>query len=240
MFPRRSLIVVSLIVASVVLCAPGIAATITGTVSYEGRVPSLRPLQMDADPACAEKHDSPVDNPLLVLGSGNTLANVFVMVKSGLPDKQYSAPSEPVVMDQHGCMYRPHVLGVQTDQPFKILNSDGLLHNVHSLSKANPPFNRAMPANVKEAEFEFDKEEVMFKVKCDVHPWMSAFVTVIDHPFYAVTEEDGKFSIEGLPAGTYEIEARHEFERFPPQTATVTVGADETKSVDFTFKGPSN
>lgn len=240
MFPRRTLIVVSLIAATIILSGPGIAATISGTVKYEGRVPNLRPLQMDADPACAAKHDSPVENQLLVLGSGNTLANVFVMVKSGLPDKDWPAPSEPIVMDQHGCMYHPHVMGVQTGQDFKILNSDGLLHNVHSLSKVNPPFNRAMPANVKEADFEFDKKEIMFKVKCDVHPWMGAFVTVIDHPFFSVTGADGKFEIKGLPAGTYEIEARHEFDRFPPQTTTVTVGADETKSIDFTFKGPSN
>jgi plastocyanin len=235
------LILVSLIAASLALCGAATAATITGTTSYQGRVPSLRSLQMDADPACAAKHDSPVENPLLVLSSGGTaLANVFVMVKSGLPDQDFAAPSKPVVMDQQGCMYAPHVMGVQTGQPFKILNSDNLLHNVHSLSKVNAPFNRAMPANVKEADFEFDKEEVMFKIKCDVHPWMGAFVTVLDHPFYGVSGADGKFTIEGLPAGTYEIEARHEFERFPPQTATVTVGADETKSVDFTFQGPSN
>ena len=239
MFHERTRIVVVVLLVYVLLGADGLtAATITGKVSYEGREPNLRPLAMDADPACAAKHSGPVKPETIVLGDGNALANVFVYVKSGLPDQDWPAPSDPIVVDQKGCIYTPHVVGVQVGQPFKILNSDGLLHNIHSLSKANPPFNRAMPANVKEADFTFDKEEEMFKVKCDVHPWMGAYVTVVDHPFHAVSGMDGSFKIEGLPAGTYEIEARHEFQRFPPQTTTVTVGADETKTADFTFQGP--
>ena len=214
--------------------------TITGTINYEGRVPNLRPLKMDADPKCAAKHSGPVKPELLVLGSGNTLANVLVSVTKGLPaGKTWPVPSQPVVMDQNGCIYTPHVQGVMVGQDFKIKNSDGLLHNVHSLSKTNAPFNRAMPANVTEADFKFTKEEY-FKIKCDVHPWMGAFVKVMDHPFFSVSGLDGKFTIEGLPPGTYEIEARHEFERFPPQTATVTISGSESKTQDFTFKGPSN
>lgn len=216
------------------------AGTITGTVKYEGRVPNPQPLKMDADPVCAAKHSTPVKPELMVVGPGNGFANIFVRVKSGLPaGKTYPAPASPVVMDQNGCIYKPHVMGIQVGQKFKILNSDGVLHNVHSLSKTNAPFNRAMPGNVKEAEFSFTKTE-SFKVKCDVHPWMGAFVHVLDNPFYAVTGADGKFSIKGLPPGTYEIEAWHEFEKFPPQTVKVTIAGDETKPADFTFKGPSS
>ena len=113
------------------------------------------------------------------------------------------------------------------------MNSDGVLHNVHSLSKLNSPFNRAMPGSVKEAEFTFTKEEGVFKVKCDVHPWMGAFIGVTAHPFYAVSGDGGTFTISDLPAGTYEIEAWHE--KLGVQTSTVTVGDGESVSADFTF-----
>jgi hypothetical protein len=224
--------------AAFVVAGGASAATLTGTVKYEGRQPPQRPLAMDADPACKAKHSAPVMSETIVLGSGNTLANVLVRVKSGLPGQAPAPPSTPVVMDQKGCQYAPHVMGVVVNQPFKVKNSDGLLHNVHSLSTANTPFNRAMPANVTEADYKFTKPET-FKVKCDVHPWMGAVVHVMPHPFFAVTDANGKFTIKDLPAGTYEVEAVHEFERFPPQTMSVTVGASDTKTVDFTFKGPS-
>ena len=135
----------------------------------------LRPLKMDADPGLREEaHALPVLSEMLVLGDGNTMGNIFVQVKSGVPDKDYPTPTEPVVLDQNGCQYKPHVAGVMVGQPFKILNSDGLLHNVHSLPKVNTSFNRAMPGNVKEAEFTFTRIEPIFKIKCDVHPWMGA------------------------------------------------------------------
>jgi len=226
---------------SLIVTAPVLAAgKITGTVKYEGRIPNLRPLAMDADPACAAKHDGPVKPELLVVGSVNGLANVLVRVISGLPEgKTYPKPAQPVVMDQKGCVYTPHVMAVMVGQQFKVTNSDGLLHNVHSLSEANPPFNKAMPANVTEADYTFQKPET-FRIKCDVHPWMGSFVTVTDHPFFDVSGMDGSYTIEGLPPGTYTIEAWHEFERFPAQTETVTIAGDETKTLDFTFKGPSN
>ncbi len=165
--------------------ATTVAGTVSGTVKFEGTAPKLRPLKMDADPGCAKKHSGPVMSELLVLGDGNTLGNIFIHVK-GVPGT-HSAPSEPTVMDQKGCQYVPHVMGVMVGQKFLIKNSDGLLHNVHSLAKINQAFNRAMPGAVTEAEFSFDKEELMFKIKCDVHPWMNAYVGVITHPFNDVT-----------------------------------------------------
>ena len=234
---RRFFRFVSAAVAGLLLCClPASAAEITGTVKYDGAVPKLRPLKMDADPGCLKKHSGPVQPEFLVLGEGNTLANIFVKVKSGLANKQHPTPTEPVVMDQNGCRYEPHVMGVMVDQTFKILNSDGLLHNVHSLPKVNTSFNRAMPGAVKEAEFTFSKVEPIFKVKCDVHPWMGAYVAVMDHPYFSVTGKDGKFSISGLPAGTYEIEAWHE--KMKTKTMTVTVADGETKTADFSFSPP--
>jgi plastocyanin len=225
--------------AAALLSGSVLAGSITGTVKYDGPVPAAakRPIKMDADPACAKKHSSTVLPEFLILGEGQTLGNVFVHVKSGVPDKQYAAPSEPVVLDQRGCKYSPRVTGVMVDQPFKILNSDGLLHNVHALPKINKGFNRAMPASVKEAEFKFDKEEFMFKIKCDVHPWMGSFVAVMTHPYFAVTGEDGKFNIGGLPAGTYEVEVWHE--KLKTKTASVTISGDEAQIADFTFTPPT-
>jgi len=213
--------------------APTGTAVVTGTVHYEGEVPNLPAIKMDADPGCAKKHDGPVMAEALVLGDGNTMGNVFVHVKSGLPAGTYPVPSDPVVLDQKGCQYSPHVVGVRVGQRFHIRNDDGLLHNIHALPEVNKGFNQAMPANVTEADHIFDKPEGMFKIKCDVHPWMGAWVSVLNNPYFAVTGEDGKFSISGLPAGTYEVEAWHE--KLGTKTVTVQIGDGETKTEDFTF-----
>jgi plastocyanin len=229
--------VVALTVFGVFAGGPLHAQAVTGTVVYEGKVPNLRPIAMDADPVCAKKHTSPVLSELLVLGPGQTMANVIVSVTKGLPaGKTYPAPKEPVTMDQHGCQYIPHVLGVMVGQPFKILNSDGLLHNVHALPKVNGQFNEAMPPTRKEAVETFTKSEGVFQIKCDVHPWMQSYVEVFPHPFYAITKADGKFSISGLEPGTYTLEAWHE--KLGTQTATVTVGKD-MKPVAFKFTAPA-
>ena len=222
------------------LCMTGqaaVAGSVTGSVVYEGKVPSLRPLAVAAEPVCAKKHAT-VPNEALVLGAGNTMANVVVQVVSGLPaGKTWPAPKQPVTMDQDGCQYKPHVMGVMVGQPFKVLNSDGILHNVHALPKVNAPFNMAMPPTVKESTKSFGKSEGMFMIKCDVHPWMQSYIGVFAHPFFAVTGSDGKFTIANLPAGTYQVEAWHE--KLGTQKATVTVGASDTKTQSFKFSPPT-
>ena len=224
-----------------VLVWPGVAfaaSSVTGTVTFEGKVPNLKPLAMDADPACAKKHSSPVPSEALVLGSANAMGNIMVWVSKGLPaGKTWPVPKAPAVLDQRGCQYLPHVMAVMAGQPYKILNSDGIVHNVHALPKVNKPFNRPMPATVKEATVTFDKPEANFQIKCDVHPWMTAYVGVFSHPFFSVTGTDGKFTISGLDPGTYEITAWHE--RLGTQTASVTVGASDTKSQNFKFVMPA-
>ncbi len=232
---ERRLCLVAVLVA--VLGWPGIAAaaaTITGTITFAGKAPALKPLAMDADPACAKMHKAPVPGEMLILGSGNTMANIMVWVSKGLPaGKTYPAPKTPVTLDQKGCQYVPHVMGIMVGQPYRILNSDGILHNIHTLPKVNPAFNRGQPATVKEMSTSFPKPEAIFQVKCDVHPWMNAYIGVFTNPFYSVTATDGKYTIAGLDAGTYEITAWHE--RLGTQTASVTVGASDTKTQDFKF-----
>lgn len=220
---------------------PGVAAaaaSISGTITYDGKVPTLRPLAMDADPVCAKKHSGPVANEMLVLGGGNTMGNVMVWVSKGLPaGKTWPVPKAPVVLDQNGCQYKPHVMGIMVGQAYRILNSDGVLHNIHTLPKVNPAFNKGMPATLKETTTTFAKPEAVFHVKCDVHPWMSAYVAVFTHPFFSVTRPDGKFDISGLDPGTYEITAWHE--KLGTRTASVTVTATDKKTQDFTFAVPS-
>jgi len=213
------------------------SASISGKIVYEGKVPKMKAVKMDADPICAAKHTEPVLVEFLVLGDGNTMANIMVSIKSGAPEKDYPVPTDAAVLDQKGCKYTPHVLGVQAGQMIKILNPDGTLHNVHAMPKVNSEFNMAMPKFKKKAMKKFDKAESMFQVKCDVHPWMKAWVGVFSHPFFAVTGKDGMFKIDGLDAGTYEIEAWHE--KLGTRTMSVTVGADESKTADFTFSRPS-
>jgi plastocyanin len=214
-------------------------SSITGTVIFDGEAPALRPLDMSAEAVCHEKHrGKPAPNEALVLGTGNTVGNIMVWVSKGLPAGQtWSAPETPVVLDQDGCVYKPHVMGIVVGQTYRILNSDGILHNIHTLPQINPSFNRGQPATVREMTTSFPKPENMFQVKCDVHPWMQAYIGVFTHPFFSVTKPDGKFTISGLDAGSYEITAWHE--RLGTQTASITVAANESKNQNFTFALPA-
>ncbi len=215
--------------------APLGSSAVEGMATYEGKVPKLRPVAMNADPDCASKHSGPVASRALVLGEGQTLANVFVQVKNP-PEGNHAAPTEPAVIDQVGCLYEPYVMGVVAGQTLLFKNSDGILHNVHGLPKENREFNIGMPATVTESETTLSRPEPVFPVKCDVHPWMKSYVAVLSHPYFATTDETGAFRIEGLPAGTYEVEAWHE--KLGVTTASITVGDGETGTAAFTFQAP--
>jgi plastocyanin len=169
-----------------------------------------------------------------VVGPDSGLENVFVSVKSGLGARTFPAPTAPVVLDQQGCHYTPHVVGVQVGQPLEIVNSDDTLHNVHAVPQVNEEFNIGQPIKGMKNTRKFTAREVAILFKCDVHGWMNAYVGVVEHPFFAVTAGGGRFSLETLPPGTYEIEAWHE--KLGTETQTVTVGEKETKDISFTFK----
>ncbi len=228
-------ILLTALLCSLVAATAAFAGSVTGTITYDGKVPNLRPYDMAADPDCAKKHSGgKAANEMLVLGDGNTLANIFVQIKNP-PAGDHAAPSEPAVIDQDGCIYTPRVAGVMVGQPLKFKNSDGILHNVHGLPEANREFNIGMPPTLTEKDVTFNKPEPLFKVKCDVHPWMNSYVAVMTHPYFAVTGTDGTFSID-VPDGTYEVEAWHE--KLPAQTGSVTV-AGGAATLDFTFSPPS-
>ena len=209
--------------------------SVAGQVVFDGQPPRLKPLSMDADPGCVAMHEGDVAPEMLVLGEGQALANVFVQVKNP-PEGTYAPPADPAIIDQRGCLYVPHVLGVVAGQTVQFRNSDGLLHNVHGLPTVNREFNLGMPPSVTETDVKLNRPEPVFPVKCDVHPWMRSYVAVLEHPFFAVSDETGQYQIEGLPAGTYEIEAWHE--RLGIQNASVTIADDETGSANFTFSVP--
>jgi plastocyanin len=231
--PPRIFRAAIIVMAAIPAALPSYAGTITGTITFEGTPPPMKPLDMSEDAVCAGKHQQPPLDETLVLGDGQTMGNVFVRVISGLPDKEFPVPDEPVELTQEGCIFSPRVFGIRAGQPLDILNPDDTLHNVHTFAKENEAFNIAMPKFRTKMTKVFDKAEDMFPIKCDVHPWMVAYCVVMDHPFFDVTAKDGTYTLEGLEPGTYEIEARHE--RMKPQTATVTIEGDETKTADFTF-----
>ncbi len=229
-------IILTALLCSLALCTTAFAGSITGKITYDGNVPKLRPYDMNADPDCAKKHTGgKANNQMLVLGDGNALANIFVQVKNA-PAGDHTAPSETVTIDQNGCIYVPRVVGVMTGQAVKFKNSDGILHNVHGLPKVNREFNIGMPPSLTEKDVSFNKPEPVFRVKCDVHPWMNSYIAVMTHPYFAVTGTDGTFKIDNVPDGTYEVEAWHE--KLPAMTGTATVSGGAA-TVDFAFKPPS-
>ena len=212
--------------------APMGSASITGTINFTGEAPERPRLQLDRD--CRNvREDDAVLAQNVVVNDGGTLRYVFVYVKEGLPEGTYATPSEPVVLDQEGCMYEPHVFGVQTGQTIRILNSDPFQHNIHAIPEENRGFNQSTPNEGDEITQSFRVPEVMVRIKCDVHGWMLAYAGVLEHPYFDTTGDDGTFTIEGLPAGTYTVETWHE--TFGTQTQQVTVGDGEAATADFTY-----
>ena len=208
-------------------------AAIRGTVGVEGKLPPVSKVRMNSDPYCAVTHKDPVDSEE-VLVSGGRVENVFVYVKQGLEKHVFAPPAEAVTLTQEGCRFSPHVAGIMVGQRLAIVNNDPTLHNIRCVAANNPQFNLAQAVKGMRTEKTFGAPEVMVRMRCDVHRWMSSYFGVLPHPYFSVTGKDGAFALEDLPPGDYLLEAWHEF--FGAQTQRVTVGDKETKEITFTFK----
>ncbi len=214
-------------------------ADLTGKVVLKGTPKPEITIDMAADPKCGAMHSAPVTTRHYVTGQDGGLANVFVYLKSGLTEKNFPVPADGPMLDQKGCEYWPYVMGVQANQKFKIRTSDATLHNVHAIPKpgsANKEFNFAQPVKDMVNEKSFPSPEILVRFKCDVHPWMFAYVGVLDHPFFAVTDKDGNFKISGVPKGNYTVEAYHAKTHLANPGVSQDVTVDGDKKVDFTIE----
>jgi hypothetical protein len=215
------------------------AADLTGKVVLKGTPKAEISIDMAPDPKCAALHTTPITTRHYMVDKDGGLANVLVFVKSGLTEKNFPTPSEPAVLDQTGCEYSPYVMGVMVNQKIKIKNSDPTLHNVHAVPKpgtANKEFNIAQPVKDMVSEKSFPAPEVPLQLKCDVHPWMLAYVGVFEHPFFAVTDKEGNYKISGLPNGKYTVEAYHQKTHRANPGVPQEIAVDGNKKVDFTIE----
>ncbi len=210
---------------------PTTVASVSGVIKFDGAVPKATKIDMSQDPACASAESNMTQT--IVADDGN-LSNVFVYVKDGIGDRTFDPPKDPVTIDQHGCRYLPHVLGVMAGQPIKIVNSDNTTHNIHPSPTINQEWNESQAPKSPALDKSFARQEVMMQVKCNQHPWMKMFLNVSKTPFFAVTDKDGKYEIKGLPPGDYTIAARQE--KLGEQTMKVTVAAKANGTANFTFK----
>jgi carboxypeptidase family protein len=208
--------------------------SINGKILFQGTKLKLAVIHMDQDPVCVQKHTSPVQVEDGAVNSNGTLPNVFVYVKEGAEKYTFTTPTEPVVLDQNGCMYKPHVLGIQVNQDLHVISSDPTTHNIHPMPKDNREWNESQTPGAAPLDKKFARAEIMIPVKCNQHPWMKAYIGVTKNPFFAVTGSDGTFTIKGLPPGDYTIGAWTAL--FGAQEQKVTLGPKETKTVDITFK----
>ena len=210
-------------------------ASVSGVIHFTGEAPPNPKIDMSQEAACKGKYTTPPTDPQYVVKDGK-LGNVFIYVDSGVPNgAKYSAAAADTI-DQNGCLYHPRVFGAVVGQDIVIKNSDNVLHNIKAVPKVNRGFNISQPSAGMTSKRTFSSPEVMVPLECNVHGWMHAYVGVLTHPFFATSGADGSFSLKNLPAGTYKITAWHE--KLGTQQQTVTVGAGETKTVDFTFSGP--
>jgi hypothetical protein len=219
---------------------PTVRADISGSVKLDGEAPEAAEIDMSAVKECADQHADPVYDQTVVADDKGNLANVIVYVKTDDPSSLGGeVPKDPAVLDQKGCMYEPHVLTMTVGQDLIVKNDDPYLHNIHTLATINPVFNIGQPQDKSGRKTEPMKATETFRVKCDVHPWMSAYIGVFEHPFHAVSGEDGKFDIKGkLPDGDYTLTAWHE--KYGEQDQQVTIKDGKPASdIVFTFKPES-
>lgn len=213
---------------------PATAGTVTATVTFEGAVPEPGMITITGDPKCVSENGAPQQpEERIVVGDNQALKNVFVYVTDGLGNFTFPVPTEAVLLDQDKCRYTPRVVGVRVGQPLQVRNSDPLLHNVRSNGVINQAFNKSTPVEGMIFAHTFATKEVMVPFKCDVHGWMSAYVGVVDNPYFGTTAADGTVVLPNLPPGTYTLEAWHE--ALGTRAQQITIGAKESKNVSFSF-----
>jgi plastocyanin len=205
--------------------------SISGKVTYEGTPAKQKVIDMSKEPSCAKEHATPPTTESVVTGSNNSLENVVVYISAGIPDD--NAPSQPVKLEQKGCQYVPHVLPFQVNQTLEILNDDQTSHNIHPLPRTNREWNKSQPAGSPAISEKYDKPEFIL-VKCNIHPWMHATFAVMKNSHYAISHDNGSFSLADLPAGKYTVTAWHE--SYGEQSQEVTIGGGENKTVNFVFQ----
>jgi len=208
-------------------------SSVAGTVKFQGTPPKGTRMEMSADPNCAKAHPGPVITQDIEVNGAGGLEDVVVYVTDGLGDKAFPPPSQPVVLEQKGCAYRPHVVALQANQKLEVVNADTTTHNIHPMPVNNREWNKIQPPGMP-VEESFAREEIAIPVKCNVHPWMKGYVAVFKHPYFAVTDKDGNFTLKDLPPGKYTIKAWHE--KLGTQSQTVTVAAGQSGKVEFIFK----
>lgn len=214
---------------------PATLGTITGQVVLAGTPPPRQAMRLDGDPKCVELLAGEVARSEEVITTADGgLLNVFIYVSQGVPQRLYPVPAAPVVLDQQRCRYTPRVVGVQVGQQLHVLNSDPLLHNVRGDAQINQPFDVGTPVQGMKITRTFATREIMVPLTCSVHAWMDAYVGVLEHPYFAVTDEQGRFALPALPAGTYSVTTWHE--RYGSQTLDVTVTAAGTSSLTFRYQ----
>jgi hypothetical protein len=213
---------------------PNTAGTVTGTIRYKGKRPAPKMIDMSEEPACVEAHHGKAYDESLVVGKSGALANAFIYVKSGLEGKTFAIPPTPVTIDQSGCWFRPRVMGIQAGQILQVINSDPVTHNIHPMAEVNREWNHSQGAGDPPIARRFLKAEIMIRVKCNIHSWMHAFIGVLDHPYFAVSKDDGSFAIKNLPPGAYTIAVWQE--KLGTQEQQITVPPAGTAEANFTFK----
>ena len=215
---------------------PANSGSIHGTVRFSGPKPAPKRISMDAEEACEKMQTKPVFAGAISTGKDGALADVFVYVKSGLEGKKFEPVQQAVVLDQRGCQFLPRVIALRAGQMLQVKNSDPVSHNIHPQPKNNREWNQQQAPGSPDLQRKFVYPEVMIPVKCNVHNWMRSYIGVLDHPYFAVTDQSGSFDWNALPAGDYVLAAWHE--GLGELTEKVTISKGARQDVTFTFRTP--
>jgi hypothetical protein len=211
-------------------------AVVKGFVKLAGTMPPAARLSMNADPSCAKLHPTVLTAEDTIAGADGGLQNVVVFISEGLGDRTYDLPQQPVVMEQKGCLYQPHVVALRANQELDVLNSDPTTHNLHPVPANNREWNKAQAPGTR-VDMTFAREEIAIPMKCNVHPWMRSYIAVFKHPYFVVTGKGGRFELNNLPPGNYTIQAWHE--KLGTSTQKISVGPGLTKELEFVFRSPA-